>query len=398
MSVLLNIILYILQIITLGLATSESDEQTYAAPALFISYNLVPGMKPSVSHNEQLPFTEYESDALLSRALEQCLNDHYIFVKIPGLDVTDFQNFTAWQNLRNRMTQASTILSMPNIVNHVDKKSAEESNINMHSTINWNGLEKILKTQCRVDVYNVEEMEADAVPNFMDVNKKLINIEIPEALFYYKEKEDRDEFLIKVDDLIRRICMKFPSPKVGVILGSTTSSKVDYATLNRKDDVINFDQIPDDPKVLSVGLRDKVKRSTRFIFPDITVFDKSRYFEFERNNLGEHPRLSELKDKQWAKDGGKNVIDIEEDDTWLEKKKLINTDEKLYRFGEDESFNSALQNKQFVVDNALWIAGGVLLFLLFMAWDFLKLVGRFVYKLTLKKPKKKNVEKQVKAE
>lgn len=363
-----------------------ADGEVSVAPVLFISHNLIPGLKHSVSHSEQLPFTEAEANVYLTRAFEQCLNDHYIFVKIPGLRVEDFQNFTAWHHMRNRMTKASTILAMPNVL--------EAEGEDQRSVVHWDELQKVLEMQCHIDQYDVEQMNEDEVPNFLDTKKKLINIEVPQVLLYQKDPSKREKFLAKVDELIRRICMKFPSPKVSVVLASTTPTEVDYNSIANREEVVEYYQIPDDPKVLSVSLREQVKTSKRFIFPDITVFDKTRYHEFERNEIGDTHRLSDLKDKEWAKDGGKNLVEVE-DDTWLERKeKTVEKGESLYKFGEDDDFHSALEDKQFVVDNAIWIACGVVLFLCFIALDFIKLIGRKVYELM--SSKKSQIPKKAK--
>lgn len=391
MKVISIITFFLGQIITL--CAAEND--VLSAPALFMSYNLVPKLKSSLTHNEQLPFTESEVNNILKDALKQCLNDHYIFVQIPGLKVSDFQNFTVWHHLRLRSSQSSTLLSMPHIIDSQGLESQEFfgdfGNVGMHSVINWNKLRDVLKSNCHIDEYDVENMDSEEVPNFIDANKKLINIEVPEALLYFNETEERQQFLLKVDELIRKICMKFPSPRVGVILASTTSNPADHRYLLNREDNIQFDQIPDDPKVLSRGLMEKVRKSTRFIFPDITVFDKSRYYEYERNEKWERPRLSDLKDKQWAKDGDKNVVDMDEDDTWLERKeKKIIKDENLYKYGENEDrFKSVFEDRQFIIDNAFWIAGGVLLLVAFITWDFVKFLLRtiflFVNKITPRK-------------
>lgn len=381
MKVISIITFFLGQIITL--CAAEND--VLSAPALFMSYNLVPKLKSSLTHNEQLPFTESEVNNILKDALKQCLNDHYIFVQIPGLKVSDFQNFTVWHHLRLRSSQSSTLLSMPHIIDSQGLESQEFfgdfGNVGMHSVINWNKLRNVLKSNCHIDEYDVENMDSEEVPNFIDANKKLINIEVPEALLYFNETDERQQFLLKVDELIRKICMKFPSPRVGVILASTTSNPADHRYLLNREDNIQFDQIPDDPKVLSRGLMEKVRKSTRFIFPDITVFDKSRYYEYERNEKWERPRLSDLKDKQWAKDGDKNVVDMDEDDTWLERKeKKIIKDENLYKYGENEDrFKSVFEDRQFIIDNAFWIAGGVLLLIAFITWDFVKFLLRTIF-------------------
>jgi hypothetical protein len=378
---LFNILLKVLVYISIALG-SETTVRT--VPAIMASFNLIPGLKPSIPHSEQLPFTENEANVYLTRSIEQCLSDHYIFVQIPGLKVEDFQNFTVWPNFRNRLIEASTILSMPNII-----KSSDDNDI-----INWKHLDSVLETECRVVKYTVNDMNHDEVPKIIHTNKVLIEVNVFEELVYETDIANRESFLMEIDELIRNICKKLPTRKISVILGGTTSNEIDLEIINNKNDVIEYSEIPDDPKVLSVELREKVKSSKSFIFPDITVFDKRRYFEYEKNDTGNRKRLSDLKDKEWAKDAEKNPDIPQEDDTWLKKKeKVIKKEDNLYKFGENEDFQSVFDNRQFIIDNALIIACGASLFVVFLAFDFIKLAFTFLKSFLKAKPAKKKTEK-----
>lgn len=359
-----------------------SAETVRTVPALMASFNLIPGLKPSLSHNEQLPFSENEANIYLTRSIEQCLSDAYIFVKIPGLQVSDFSNFTIWNNLRDRLIQASTILSMPNVIENSDS----------NSPIHWDSLQEVLENECRVVEYNVNDMNYEEIPKIIHTDKVLIEIDVFADLVYEKDTSIREEFLGEIDELIRAVCKKLPTRKVSVILGGLTTNETELDEIQDVD-VIEFGDIPDDPKALSVSLREKVKDSKSFIFPDLTIFDKTRYFEFERNKNDERKKLSDLKEKQWAKDAEKNPNVEQEDDTWLEKKqKVIIKDAKLYKFGENEDFKSAFDNRQFVVDNSLIVVCSVLSLIGIVFFDFVKFLLQKIKNLFQKPVTKKKPE------
>jgi hypothetical protein len=351
-------------------------------PALFLSYHLIPGLKPSLTHSEQIPFTEHEANVYLTRALEACNSEHYIFVKVPGLKVEDFQQFPRWHNLRSRLSAASTFLSMPNIIS--DHGFLMPGKHGANSAVHWNALQETLELNCQVRSYEVNSMDPEEVPRIIHTEKTLVEINAANFLIDLEEQEQRGEFITRIDELIRRICQKFPTPYVSVLIAGTVPGGQDKKTLYNQEDVITFDKIPDDPRVLTVEMREQVKTSKRFIFPDVTVFDKSRYFEHERNDNGERHRLGDLKDNEWAKDVGKektNPDDIDVvDDTWLEKKtKKIVKDPKEMRYGEDEEFHSAFESKQFIKDNAVAIACCFLFLFTFVLLDVLRLVLRVTF-------------------
>lgn len=364
-------------------------------PALFASYSLVPGLKKSLPHSEQMPFSEHEANVYFTRALEQCNNDHYIFVKVPGLRVTDFQNFSAWTNLRNRLVKASTIFAMPNVL---DGRGVSMTRHNdEYEIIKWEALESTLENYCDVMKYNIKHMNPEEFPKYQGTRKILLKVEVFNFLEYEEVEDNRIEFLQQIDELIRDLCRRFPTPKFSILLAGTTSTEVKYDEIADRDEVIEFHEVPDDPKVLSVAMREKVRKSKRVIFPDITVFDKSRYFEYDRSQFHERPSFNDLKENQWVKDMGKGEDDLI-DDTWLEKKtKKIVKDEKLYKFGENEEFVSVFANKQFVRDNSLLLASATLLFVVFVSFDILRgaflAIKRILNSSDVKpKPSKKSVK------
>lgn len=351
-------------------------------PGFLLSTTLIPGLKVSLVHSEQLPFSQSEANILFSRGLESCTNDNYVFIKIPGLRVADFQNFQNWINLRKHFTRASTILTMPNIV---AKNGNDDNDNDNKDLINWDNLESILKIDCGVEAHYIEGMDLDHIPRFRNAHKRLVSIKLSDELTFLEDNENiedegsdqRTDFLKQIDEFILGVSRKFPSHKLGIIIvGEPPYNNIDEDEISNVDEIVEFKDIPDDPKVLSVSLRDKVRRSKRFIFPDITVFDKSRYFEFERNDIGERHLLRDLKDNEWAKDAGKKPGDEFVDDTWLPKKEPhVHKEENSCRFGEDEKvFKSVFENRQFILDNALWIVCSVLFFVVYVFFDIVKTV------------------------
>lgn len=373
-----------------------AERTVRALPALFMSQPLIPGLKPSLSHSEQLPFTEKEAEIYLTRALEQCTSEHYIFVQIPGLKIEDFQNFTVWHNLRTRLVGSSTIFSMPNVLaSNIDSSpGARFKNTVMH----WSSLTKVLELHCDVVRYTVNNLDDDEMPKILHTDKVLVEINAPDFLIHEQQQELREQFLHGVDEHIRNVCRKFPSPKVSVLLAGTTLNDMNRREISNPDTVFEQDQIPADPKELSATLKESIRVSKRFIFPDITVFDKSRYFEYERNKDPERHLLRDLKDHQWAKDAEKDPGDVD-DDTWLPKKsKEIVKEKGLYKFGEHEEFESVFSNRQFVMDNALLITCSALILIVFVSFDLLKWLFYFTKDSILVKTNKKEKQKTTKKE
>lgn len=298
-------------------------------PAILVSHKLIPGLRPSLPHSEQLPFTLNEAETLLTRALESCSNEHYIFIKAEGLSVNDFQDFTAWHLMRDRMSKASTLLTMPHIL---DPKGIL---INFDDILPLEKLEDTLLTECKAIKYELKHLDVENFPKIQHTDKILIEITVPH------------QRIREIDGLVRDLARKLPTPHIAVLLAGTHSNVVEKSIFENP--VIEINNLPDDPKALPVSTRQEAMKSERYIFPDITVFDKSRGYEYERNNIGERRPLSDLKDGEYAKDAEGFV-----DDSWLEKKVKQS---KRGKFGEEEEeFVSVFKNQEFVKDNALVIA------------------------------------------
>ncbi|QPG73483.1 hypothetical protein FOA43_000794 [Brettanomyces nanus] len=337
-------------------------------PSLFFSYKLVPGLRVSVDHSDQMPFSLPEAESLLTRAFEQCLSNGYIIANVPGLKLEDFASFDSFQHIRDQMTKSSTILSMPNVLSNSEG-----------DTLDLNRFESVLSVHCNARMHYIDGVDEDQIPRYRDTRTRVIRVDFP-ALSSNATDENRNKRLQNYDEMIMKIIREMPTPSISVLFTTNTTKEIDIDEITDKNSIIRENEIPANPKVISLDMRNKVRTSKRMIFPDITVFDKSRYFEYERNEKGERGGL----DKDTAKKQSK-------DDTWLKrKKKKIVKNKSLYRFGEDDKkTTSALANQDFVHDNALLIVcmAGIFAFIVF--FDVVK-IGFTMLKKVVSTSKRKS--------
>ncbi|KAH3661785.1 hypothetical protein OGAPHI_005963 [Ogataea philodendri] len=337
-------------------------------PAIISSSKLIPGLKPSLGHSEQLPFDFNEATFVIERVFEQCSSDAYILVNVPGLKVEDFHHFEKFHHLRSQLAQASTIVSLPNVV--VDDER-----------LDFQSLERYLRIHCDTYTHTVWNENSDEVSKYIDVHKRTIVLDLV-GLNDEMTEEERLDKLGEYDDLLREVMRKLPSPLFTILFTTTTASP--YTATNDK--VLEFDDIPDDPHDLGAEIQRQVKEAQNMIFPDITVFDKTRFLEFERNDKGERPAYGEdIPDGMWAKDV------LGKDETWLEKKtKEVKKDSSDIRFGEDQSDIPVIFDHDFLVKNGPILIGGLFTIISLILLDLLLGIGRrvanlFVNQKTIKK-------------
>ncbi|VEU21540.1 DEKNAAC102297 [Brettanomyces naardenensis] len=317
-----------------------------------------------------MPFGLDEAELLISRSLEECLSHAYIIAVVPGLKIEDFSNFDVFENVRDMMTKSSTVLSMPNILSD-----------GSGTTLGIEQFENILKVHCNAKEITVNGVDEGQVPYYIDTRTRLIRVDFPPL---GNTSEARRERLRNYDLMIKKISRELPSPNIAVLFTTNTTSEADMNDIADEKEIIKENEIPDNPKILNVNLRGKIRSSRRMIFPDITVFDKSRYYEWERNK------------KRGLEDASKETERAREDETWLKKKKKkIVKSSSLYRFGEDgKDVTSALFNRDFLHDNALLILCVLSLFFMIIFFDTLKLLISMMMVLFSRQKKTKKKKKK----
>ncbi|KAG7877668.1 hypothetical protein KL906_004703 [Ogataea polymorpha] len=324
-------------------------------PALIASSKLIPGLRPALPHSEQLPFDLGEATSTIYRVLEQCTSDAYILINMPGLRVDDFHHFERFRHLREQLSRASTVVAFPNVLVDDDKLAMDD-------------FVRFLRIHCNTLTYDVVQEDAAEVPKYLDTRARTINVQLG-GLSDEMSQAERLEKLDQYNELLREIMRKLPTPRYTLLLSTNTTTPYE----EKEYKLIHPEDVPEDPKDLTVRDRRLAKTALNMIFPDITVFDKTRYLEIERNNHGERDDYSSHPDGLWAKDL------LEEDDTWLAKKtKTIKKEKSLYRFSEDQSESPAVFDREFLIDNGPVIVGGLFVVLTLFALDILRGIVRQV--------------------
>ncbi|KAG7836770.1 hypothetical protein KL942_004688 [Ogataea angusta] len=324
-------------------------------PALVASSKLIPGLRPALPHSEQLPFDLGEATSIIYRVLEQCTSDAYILINLPGLRVDDFHHFERFRHLREQLSQASTVVTFPNVLVDDERLTTDE-------------FVRYLRIHCNTITYDVVNEDAAEVPKYLDTRTRTINVQLG-GLTDEMSQTERLEKLDEYNELLREIMRKLPTPRFTILFSTNTA--IPYEEKEYK--VIYPEDVPEDPKDLTVRDRRLAKTASNMIFPDITVFDKTRYLELERNKHGERDEYGSHPDGVWAKDV------LEDDDTWLAKKtKTIKKEKSLYRFSEDQNESPAVFDREFLIDNGPVIVGGLFVVVTLFALDILRGIARQV--------------------
>ncbi|OWB59694.1 hypothetical protein B5S31_g1231 [[Candida] boidinii] len=358
---------------------NQQRQTLLSAPSFLFSSRLIPGLKNSMPRSNQYPFSYRESKRLINSVLEECSSDAYIILYQPDIQIDDFKNFTNFGNLRYYMSQSSTILTIPNTVIDIEN----EKPILIENE--FDNIEKILRINCNTNlqIYNVNNLNEADVPHYIDTKKRLIFINLPNLL---SDKIERNNQLYEHDIFAQTILRKLPTSFNTVIY--LTDNLTPYKPTDSDNFYlpINYKELPNDPNDLPDLIKLNTMNSKRAIFPDLTVFDKTRYLDIERNEKGERPSFNEPDYKNYAKDYNGFT-----DDTWLEKKKpMKNEDEKLIkswsRYNENEKLSSDyFINYKILKENAILIVSVVFFTLLLILKDFIKLIYNILTNISGKK-------------
>ncbi|ODV84655.1 hypothetical protein CANARDRAFT_200464 [[Candida] arabinofermentans NRRL YB-2248] len=261
-----------------------------------------------------------------------------------------FEHYSVLEPKILHMSQSSSLITFPNVITDSPE-----------ITFDVDKFEKMLKIHCNTKTHLVSDTDAQhELPRFIDTRKRLLRIDLSPL----EDSFTAEERLLKLqeyDELFKELIRRLPSPNHSVILTSSTPRKY----VDPQEKIYDVQDIPMDPRNLSPEIRRAVKTSKTMIFPDISIFDMTRYLDFERNKHNERAELvgddQEIPNGQWAKDLEVNGGSNEHDDTWLSKKsKSIKKEKSLYRFGEDSNDFMRILDRQTLLDNSLTIAFGVL--------------------------------------
>lgn len=342
----------------------------YVFPTIFMSHRLIPGLRGSVDHSSQMPYTLHEANTIIESGVEECLSNAYLVVEIEGLKVDDFSHFEAFPNLRKMMASSSTLISLPNVVSESNK------------TLDLDLIESSITVNCHAEKVVVKDaLNEDELPQYVDTTVRLIEVHFPPLVANSSEK-GRIARLTNYDTALHKVVRILPTPNIVVIFTTKTLQDIGMDDLINPETMVNRNEIPENPRLIDLGLKEKMRKSRRMILPDITVFDRSRYYDYERNAKDISTDAEKSKKKR-------------QQETWLKKKtKKIVKERSLYRFGEQSGeIMSALSSSSFVHDNAALILSAFAVIALMVFWD----VSRITFKLIgmiIRSSGSKNMHKQ----
>ncbi|GMM30682.1 hypothetical protein DAMA08_034270 [Martiniozyma asiatica (nom. inval.)] len=284
-----------------------------------------------------IEFSQVKSNTL--DILSKCSSDAYLLVTIPNLTRNDLKHWEKWRWARMTAASSSSIMALSNVI--IDDLNETSNYIDSFKE----DIEKKLRLHCNVQIekYNYPnkvEKYIDTRLRLFDVNLNILNAE---------NEEERLAQLEEINSILYEITRMIPSPNLFLILTSATTERIDEIELN-KSSILTLEEIPDDMKSLPVAARDRSRKSDRWIWPDITIFDKTRWIGFERNP---------------APKG--RVID--DDDTWLEKKSKKQETNGRFEEIEREDFIDFKSSRQFLLDNIIILFGGFSLLVVVIGKD-----------------------------
>jgi len=205
-----------------------------AAPVLLGSHKLVKGL-----HLEILkPNTKTQSPEnvtnMLKKLVTECSSDVYVIVDVPGLQSPDLtvSKEANWPNLVKYLHMSSSVVGLPW----------------MEGTLDLSFLEKYIVRTCKAETVVVHEKEEE-VEQYRDIRKRVIKMDLKEIP---ENQPDRDVAIRAVDDLIRKILRKLPSPHYTILLTLSKTSTVhpvpDFAMTEMPDHFEIFNDIVNDPR------------------------------------------------------------------------------------------------------------------------------------------------------
>ncbi|OBA19599.1 BIG1-domain-containing protein [Metschnikowia bicuspidata var. bicuspidata NRRL YB-4993] len=173
-----------------------------AVPFLFASHRLVRGLKDEVLQPNTRPQAPALVTNLVKKAVTECSSDVYVLLNVPGLQNTDLlsKRKAEWRHLQNYLHMASSVVGLP----WVD------------GTLDLGFLEEYIVRTCKAE--SVRSFHSDEhVGEYIDTRKRVIRVE---ANALPGPGPERLAALADVDDLVRKILRKAPSPHYTLVVTS----------------------------------------------------------------------------------------------------------------------------------------------------------------------------------
>lgn len=260
-----------------------------AVPVLLASHKLVPDIKVDIQSPNTKTQVSQDVTHMIKRLATECSSDVYLLVNAPGLTNSDMivSKKNNWPHVQKYLHMASSVVGLPW----------------MEGALDLDHLSEYFARTCKADMVMVYSSE-DEVEDYIDTRKRVIRVE---AGTIPTQQPARDEAVRQLDDLIRKILRKVPSPHYTILI---TSSQL-----------LSLHPIP------QVALDNSPELFE--IFHDI-VNDPSRQNAVERNNYlyqnmeptwQEHDDATEI----YLARRRKEEVHFFDADLWKKKEKVVMT-------------------------------------------------------------------------
>lgn len=256
----------VINLLVIASLSSAEVSEVSSFPVLFFSEQLIPGLIAKKHENDNI-YSRSEVTSMIKDAASLCTSDAYFIINQPGLQISDFRNFTSFGYLRSYLGRSSTLMSFPHVLTPANQDEA---------ALDLDLIEQHIQSRCHTQLHRVVTDNPDEVPEYIDTKKRIIRINFSEIP--HGNHQERMEVLRQHDTVFHNIIRRLPSPHTFVLL--TTDTLIEHTK-----NVNVYEEFPTDLETSEQLTKSQLERLfDNSIFPDITVFDRTRNFEIERNN------------------------------------------------------------------------------------------------------------------
>lgn len=220
-----------------------------AAPVLLASHKLVPELKKDIhtpNTKIQLPL---DVTHMVKRLATECSSDVYLLVNVPGLTQADLTSFKKdnWPHLQKYLHMSSSVVGLPWVEGNLD----------------YDHLSEYIVRTCKAEAIVVHTDEHE-VEHYIDTRKRVIRMELAPIPSL---QPSRDEAIRNVDDVIRKILRKLPSPHYTILISSSEPAAVhpipEIALENMPEHFELFHDIVNDPS------RESEKERNNYMYQEV---------------------------------------------------------------------------------------------------------------------------------
>ncbi|CAH6720291.1 protein Big1p [[Candida] jaroonii] len=180
----------------------------HASPLVVSSHKLVKGLKTFLPE----PISRHDVEDvtnMLKHLITECSSDEYVILDIPGLRYDDLNDKKRenWPFLSKYLSIASSDVGLP-FVNGV---------------IDLNFIKDYIVHNCDAELLTANVEDENSI-NYIDTRTKVIYMKFNDL--NEEDKFIRTDQIFKIDEFVRRIIRKLPSPHYSIILTSSKTSEI----------------------------------------------------------------------------------------------------------------------------------------------------------------------------